>query len=100
MADPGNLKRIDEPQGEETKGSRERSRPATGQPRGRFRPEPSPTTAEPRGSGPARQPAQLSVTARSKDSSNAPSTLRASTWTRPPASTTSTNTTSAATPCA
>jgi hypothetical protein len=30
MADPGTLKRIDEPPGEETKGSRERSRPATG----------------------------------------------------------------------
>jgi hypothetical protein len=30
MADPGTLKRIDEPEGEETKGSRERSRPATG----------------------------------------------------------------------
>jgi hypothetical protein len=32
MADPGTLKRIDEPEGEETKGSRERARPATGNP--------------------------------------------------------------------
>jgi hypothetical protein len=30
MADPGTLKRIDEPPGEETKGSQDRSRPATG----------------------------------------------------------------------
>jgi hypothetical protein len=64
MADPETLKRIDEPQGEETKGSRERSRPPTGS---------HPATES------HRPPVQPSVTARSKDSSNAPSGLRART---------------------